>query len=147
MTCKAGFPAEPCPIAFLKEGERVTRARCGFCKHYQPPPHILAWCVLWDRDKVVCQKPQSACATCPEKYTGPIERPSVIDWKSPEAVRAYYRERYARDPSQANARMLRFLDKHPDYFQTYRNRNKAKISEINRRYYLKRKGRNESSKG
>lgn len=134
MTCAAGYPKQPCPFGY--EG-KVTRKDCGTCKHYNPPEHILAWCMLWDRDKELCMKPISACETCPEKFTGQRARETKIDWQDPEAVKKFFRERY--NPSEAKEKMLRFLDKHPDYFQRYQESHRAEVNAAALRWYHKNK--------
>lgn len=146
MSCAAGFPEGPCPFGALDKGDRVTRRRCGPCKHYVPPPHILAWCMLWDREHVLCRLPKAACETCPEKSpVSPMraEGYGKIDWKDPEQVRKYYRERAAADPDRKIKSihvMDRFLDKNPDYFKNYYLKNKEKFAEAKRRSRANKKG-------
>lgn len=139
MSCKAGYPHSPCPFDFKG---RVTRETCGACKYYAPPAHILAWCLLWDREKILCRLPKSSCEKCPERYRGPHLNQAMakVDWSNRDAVRAYYRAEYKRDPSKANERMLRFLEKDPDYFKTYRRNHREKMNAAALRYYHKKKG-------
>lgn len=134
MTCAVGYPPKPCPFGY--EG-RVTREGCGTCKHYNPPQHILAWCMLWDREQVLCMRPISDCATCPEKFTGQKKPETKIDWQDKEAVKKYFRERY--NPSEAKEKMLRFLDKHPDYFKRYQEEHREKMNAAALRWYHKNK--------
>lgn len=89
MGCAADYPVKPCPFGY--EG-KVTRDSCGACKHFIPPKHILAWCKLYDRDKIVCALPKSACATCPEKNVRGPGQPagnSQYDWNNPKDTNKY----------------------------------------------------------
>lgn len=66
-----------------------------------------------------------------------------IDWKDPEQVRKYYRERAAADPDRKIKSihvMDRFLDKNPDYFKNYYLKNKEKFAEAKRRSRANKKG-------
>lgn len=124
VSCGVGYPASPCPFKF--EG-RVTRLTCGACKHFVPPRHILAWCGLYDQQRVVCEKPKSACSTCPYKQ----ERSAAadIDWKDPDAVRAYHAAWRAANPDKVTEKANAFALAHPDYMKSYYQQNKKRIIE------------------
>lgn len=122
MSCGAGYPKEPCPFKY--EG-RVTRKSCGGCRHFIPPRHILAWCGLYDRERVVCEKPISACASCPYKMEAPSS--ASIDWKDPVAVREYQTAWRKANPEKVAAKLAAFTEKHPDYMHNYYERNKKRI--------------------
>lgn len=141
MTCAAEYPLKPCPFDFAG---RVTRASCGSCRHFIPPQHILQWCMLWDRDRVLCKLPKSNCPTCPEKAVVRPERIGQIDWRDPSAVRAYFRERY--DPDKAKEKMLKFLDKDPEYFKKYQERNRARVNAAAKKWYWKNKAKREAER-
>ena len=141
MGCKAGYPSNPCPFGW--EG-RVTRADCGACKFFIPPPHILAWCMLYDREGKVCQLPKSACEQCPEKHVhgpGRIPGDGKTDWGDPASVRAYFNQYRKDHPGKAAEAMVRFLGKSPDYFKRYRELNRDKMRAAGRRYYQNKKRR------
>jgi hypothetical protein len=127
MPCKVGYPAEPCPFGFK---ERVTRAACGACRNYQPPPHILAWCALYDREGTVCQRPKADCAQCPERVSRPPGRPKredSVDWSDPKAVAAYHRKYAAEHPDKREQSRIKFMAKHPQYQATYYKAHAAKL--------------------
>lgn len=154
--CAEGYPEKACPFGFTGQ---VKRATCGGggdvapCKHFIPPPHILAWCMLYDRDGVICHKPKSACDTCPEKLPDEKRQPgrrvvdSPVDWKDPESVRAYWRERAKLYPDARAAAMLKFLEKDPDYFKRWAKDNKDKIKKNQAAYYQRKKAKREQSQG
>lgn len=131
MSCGVGYPLEPCPFKF--EG-RVTRETCGPCKHYVPPPHILAWCSLWDRDKILCKLPKSDCATCPFKITRRVGRPNQtqVDWDDPESVAKYHKEWSQKNADRVKASRDKFLAAHPEYMKNYYAKNKDRINEMRR---------------
>lgn len=99
--------------------------------------------MLWDRDRVLCQKPQSDCATCPEKAERPPEVVGKIDWKDPSAVRAYLLK---LNPSRERDKMVRFVEKHPGYFKDYQEKHRAKMNENARRWYHKNKQKKEAER-
>lgn len=136
MSCSEGYPAKPCPLGAMADGQKSTRKGCGGCKFYLPPPHILQWCMLWDRERVLCMLPKSSCATCPEKSVVTPESVAKIDWKDPSAVRMYLLK---LNPTRERDKMVRFVEKHPDYFKDYQERNRAKVNEAARRWYHKNK--------
>jgi hypothetical protein len=123
MGCAAGYPEKPCPYDHTG---KVTREACGACKNFIPPKHILAWCRLYDRDKVICKLPKSACATCPEKNERGSGRPpgeGKTDWKDKQSVNAYQAELMAKrraDGLDANKPMP--ASYHRDYYAKNRQR-------------------------
>lgn len=86
--------------------------------------------MLYDRDKVICTQPKTACATCHERIARPVGRPKgegVVDWNDPASVDAYhkrYREAHKDEREQAR---LRFLERHPNYFKDYYKRHAAEM--------------------
>ncbi len=136
MGCAAGYPTAPCPFGF--EGT-VTRANCGACKNFIPPKHILQWCSLYDRDKVICQLPKAACETCPFKADRRPGRPleeGRVDWFDPESVARYKEDWRLKNAQKVKAAAERFASKHPDYFRNYYEENKEELK-------AKRKAKNE----
>lgn len=101
--------------------------------------------MLWDRDRVLCYKPKSACETCPEKFTG-IRDNRLIDWRDPVAVRAYHVAQHKANPTPQAEAMVRFLDKHPDYFKDYFKKNPDKNRAAVKRYYDKKKAEKAKAK-
>lgn len=142
MSCNVGYPEKPCPYGKV-EG-RVTREGCGPCKNYIPPPHILQWCMLWDRDRVLCMRPKKDCETCPEKSPKSPARIGKIDWKDQVAVRKFFRDNY--NPSKAKEKMMRFLEKNPTYFKNYQEANRAKVNANARRWYYKKRAKQEAER-
>lgn len=139
MPCKAEYPKKPCPFGF--DG-RVTRETCGGCKNYDPPAYIKSWCVLWDRDRTLCNLPKSACETCAFKAGRAPGRPlgeGSIDWKDPESVRRYEKDWRARNKLLVEARRKRFLKRHPNYFERYRNERRDEINRKARERYRAKK--------
>lgn len=129
MTCAVGYPSLPCPY---ENTSPVTRANCGKCKNFIPPKHILAWCIIWDRDKELCHLPKSACATCQFKNVrGPGRPPGegVIDWNDPASILKYKAEWRAKNVERVNAAAERFASAHPNYFRNYYERNKETLKE------------------
>lgn len=143
MSCSEGYPDKPCPLGTMAEGARSTRKTCGGCKFYIPPPHILKWCMLWDRERVLCMKPIAECATCPEKAERPPEVVGKIDWKDPAAVREYLLK---LNPTRERDKMMRFVERHPDYFKNYQEKNRAKVNENARRWYHRQKQKKEAER-
>lgn len=128
MACGVGYPEKPCPYNF--EGT-VSRRTCGACKNFIPPKHILSWCSLWDRDKVLCQLPIKNCATCPFKVERGPGRPlgeGKVDWKDPSSVAMYHSEWQKKNAEAVKAAAERFTKAHPNYFKNYYERNKAKLA-------------------
>ncbi len=139
MPCKVGYPKSPCP--FGHEG-RVTRLNCSACKNYEPPPHILSWCMLYDREGIICKLPLKACEECPDKHERRPGRPhseeGETDWRDPASVRAYFRK-YQAEGGRGAQHMLAFLARHPDYFKQYRERNRERMRAAALRWYHKHK--------
>ena len=118
MPCKLGCPEKPCP--FNHEGQ-VTRASCGACINFEVPKHIANHCQLWDRDRVLCLKPKSACPTCPEYVARAPGAPvsAVHDRSTVEGERAYQAEYRAAHPDAVAERAQRFKQRNPDYWKNY----------------------------
>lgn len=132
MPCAAGYPQKVCPFGW--EGQ-VTREACGACRNFIPPAHILAHCMLWDRERALCMRPKSDCATCPEKMQRAPGRPraeGVIDWQDPKSVAAYHRDyRKKNPPTKSRA----------DYMRAWRKANPKSAKEIARRARAARKAK------
>jgi hypothetical protein len=124
MGCKAGYPESPCPFGF--EGT-CTRQTCGPCVNFVPPRHILQWCKLWDRDKVLCLKPKSACETCPEKCVRLPGRPAGEgrDMRDPKVRREYEAEYRERNADKVAAKLAAFKKRNPTYWRDYMRRKRA----------------------
>jgi hypothetical protein len=143
MGCKAGYPKEPCPFGF--DG-KVTRTSCGACKNFEPPPHILAWCALYDREGTICKLPKSACGSCVDKVArGPGRPPGEgeVDWKDSKSVALYMKNWRAKNALFLKQKRAKFLKKHPKYFEKYRKKNRTKINALARKRYAE--GKDESS--
>lgn len=138
MSCSEGYPAKPCPLGAMSEDQRCTRKSCGGCRFYNPPIHILQWCMLWDREHFLCMKPKSDCETCPEKSPKSPEVLGAIDWKDPKAVRAYLLK---LNPTRERDKMVRFVEKNPSYFKDYQEKHREEVNANARRWYQKNKER------
>jgi hypothetical protein len=92
--------------------------------------------MLWDRERVICGLPKSNCATCPEKSHVPPESLAKIDWKDPTAVRAYLLK---LNPTRERDKMVKFVERHPNYFKDYQQKNRDKVNANARRWYHKKK--------
>lgn len=124
MACKVGYPDKPCPFGF--DGI-VTRKSCGPCKHFEPPRHILQWCRLWDRDRVLCLKPKSACEKCPEKAERTLGKlpGEGRDLDDPAVRRVYEAEYRAKNPEKVAEKLERFKSKNPTYWRDYMRARRA----------------------
>lgn len=138
MPCSAGHPKKPCP--FGHKG-KVTRDSCGRCKHYSPPPRIALTCILWDRDRQVCNLPRSACDSCRFKIERAPGRPAGEgrDFSDPKVKKEYASEWGSKNRGKKYAALQRLLKKDPEYFKKYRAKNRDKIREYSRRWYHENK--------
>lgn len=148
MGCLADYPIRPCPFGFTGI---CTREACGGCKNFVPPKHILAWCKLWDRDGVLCMRPKSDCATCPEKNDRGPGRPageSPIDWNNPTDVNKYQarlmKKRRREGKVKEAARTVIDGKKPAEYHKAYYAKNKLKILA---RRHARRQGQGEPGSG
>lgn len=137
MPCGAGYPERPCP--FGHEG-RVTRAACGACVNFVPPAHILAWCILWDRDGVVCKLPRSACDSCALKVRRPPGRPpgEGPDLRDPGVRLAYDRDYRAKNRDRVRENQRRFKERHPGYQAQWRADHPEALRQYARDSYRKK---------
>lgn len=124
MPCALGCPKTKCP--FNHEG-LPTRKACGACKHFEVPKHIEQHCQLWDRDRILCLKPKSECATCHECVVREAGRPvsSSHDFATKEGRAAYAKEWRANNKEKDEAARARFKKAHPNYWKEYRAKKKA----------------------
>lgn len=132
MPCALGCPDKPCPFGY--EGQ-VTRKSCGACVNFKVPRHIEQHCQLWDRDRILCLKPKSACATCPECVKRGPGAPvtAVHDRQTAEGERAYQAEYRARAADKVAERVARFKQRRPDYWKSYYAKHRDAINERRRK--------------
>ncbi len=89
--------------------------------------------MLWDRDKVLCKLPKSACEKCvekaPDRGAGRPIGDGKLDMNSP-ADRAKYDAEYRKNNADKIAeKRERFFDKHPHYMRDYMKDYRRKLRE------------------
>lgn len=126
MTCAL----TECPYG--RNSKRTSRVGCYGCPHFVPPPYVTAWCMLWDRDKVLCTKPKSACEGCPEKALyRTLGRPNLSGFDhTTKDGRAEYAKHHRQEvppaPRDRAEYMRQYAKDHRDRLKVYQREYKKK---------------------